>query len=277
MKQEIKTKIHYYYFDVSNNKEKKEYKELLKVAKQKTGLQNPDTYHYINFGVYPGSRYFIREKIKHLKTVTLETKHVFSNQWNTKEGLRVFDWRENEFQNRDIKEGYYLEITDEIKQLRNDLFKCGYCGKQYYKTKRVFCDDCLSSAYLSESDLKLLRLRTVNDNTDFKELTEKEKQKLMPIYIKGQINGDKRRTKERLEKQRQKIEKSYKEDSKNAKTEYKGFSWLMDNNIDIENVIFYSHTDLFCFGWRNELSFEVEQELKKALKDFPFKYEMKVA
>jgi len=62
--------------------------------------------------------------------IELNTDYLYDNQWLTPDGPRVFDSHEVIYPNKDIKEGYYLVITDEIRALRHNRLRCGYCGHQ---------------------------------------------------------------------------------------------------------------------------------------------------
>jgi len=272
----IKTEISFYEFDISIPTERERYNKLVKTLKAK-GLKVFDTYQT---GDYETHKAF-NDKIKSLvKTgVELETKHIFNNQWNTSKkshDLRVMDWAEAIYPNKDLKRGYYLTLSDEIKELRKNSFKCGWCGKQYYKKHPIFCYECLGSEYLKKDYLKLLRVRGVLNETKTPELTEKELNTLTPLFIKYQIEGNTKRDKARIKQKRERLLKDKDTTIKNARAEYEGFIWLMDRGINTENIIYYDHKSIFSVGWRKALSFEEEQEFKKVLKDFPFKFELKV-
>lgn len=275
----IKVKIFNYRYDISKAEEKVLYLEEKKKAKSKTGLKKPDTYHYINFNFYKGSENFIEEKIKPLKVVHIETDYLFNNQFNTKEGLRVMLWSEYIYPNKDIKKGYYLEMTQELKEALDTTFKCGYCGKQYTKEEHKdlsFCNSCLDSEYLTKENLFLLRLKAISDERERLPLNDCDKEALEKAYTEAQIKGISERVIKKIKEKYERIEKEHKDKIENAEREYKGFKWLMDRGINTDNCIYYDHTKLFSFGWRNKLSFEVEQELKKILVGFPYEYEIKV-
>lgn len=68
---------------------------------------------------------------------------------------------------------------------------------------------------------------------------------------------------------------SIKNDIKLSENKYNGFQWLFDNGISFNNVIYYSHTDLFSFGWRSPLSEIEKTEIESKLQNFPYKYELK--
>jgi hypothetical protein len=182
----LKTKIHYYRFDIGNLEEKQKYKILCNELKSK-GYTLFDSISLMDHD--KKTEWF--NKIKNLENkgiIELETEFLFNNQWNTNKNslnLRVFDWAEEIYANKDIKEGYYMDITPEMKEIRQNTFKCGYCGKQYYKPgkNKTFCLDCLDYEYLKEDNLKLLRLYSVaNDNNEYPELSEKELNYLIPKF-----------------------------------------------------------------------------------------------
>lgn len=274
--EKIKTKVFYYKFDISNKEEEKKYLKLKEDLKKK-GLKLFDC---ISLNNYEKKTEFFN-KIKELEKrgfIELDLKYLFNNQYNTTEesfNLRVFDWYEEISPNKDIKEGYFLEIPTELKTLKENTFKCGYCGKEYLKKdiKNNFCLSCLGSEYLTEDNLILLRLKSIMDENEFKPLTEEEKRFLMPLYEKEQKENRIKRLKEQKDRFKQKL----KEDFLNSKTEYKGFMWLVEKGLSFDNVIFYNHNKTFCFGWRKPLNFEEEQKILKVFRvdKFPFQYEIK--
>lgn len=222
------------------------------------------------------------------EVVEIETDHIFSNQFNTADGRRVFDWYEAYLAYGNArpprKVGHWVEITPEIAAARRDTHKCGYCGKLYgpYHTPAPadgFCAACLDSPYLKPEDLKLLRLRrVVDDGPPFKdtpELTEEERAALMPRYVERQTTGADSRAKKARDKQRADvIEKTAKAiDAATEKRE--GMLWLLDQGINLDNVIYYEHTRKFCFGWRQPVSAEVKSKLLDLLCEFGHAYEIK--
>lgn len=159
----LKTKINYYSFDVSDERQNKEYKELCESLKNK-GLKKFATIEINGSEELRAVEYFFIEEIE------LDCTYLFSNQWNTipvkeNKGLSVFDWMEPIFENKRIKKGYWLEQTEEMTTIRLETFRCGYCGKQYHKPNKVFCEDCIGSQYLKRNDLKLLVLKQVLNET----------------------------------------------------------------------------------------------------------------
>lgn len=183
----LKTKITYYRYDISDKEQKKAY-DLLKLEQKKKGIK---VFDHISINSYAQKTEFYN-KIKEMEQrefIELETKFIFNNQWNTTEdshNLRVFDWSEEIYPNEDIKEGYYLDVTKEMHDIRKNTFRCGFCGKQYTKEERknlIFCNACFGSEYLTEKDLYLLRLKRIDDKTPRLQLNECDKEVLKKILV----------------------------------------------------------------------------------------------
>lgn len=219
--------------------------------------------------------------------VDLETEHLFSDQWNTApidgvsdNGLRVFDWAEDypiDFR-KTLKRGHYLVITDEMREIRRNTHECGYCRKQEPAQKGyVFCPHCLSSEYLTKDLLFLLRMKSVDDKSNRAPLSDAESAHLLPLWKDAQLFGNTERAKARTAKMRQQIETDYKKAVSKAETEYKGFSWLMDQGLSVDNIIYYSHANTFCFGWRQPIGAELLSAILDVISGFPFSYEIKCA
>lgn len=96
----------------------------------------------------------------------------------------------------------------------------------------------------------------------------------MPQWLDAQIRGKTERDKARIAKQRAELEADYAKARHKAEVVYKGKTWLMDNGINIDLAIYYSHTDIWTFGWRSKLDKELCEDLLKVLDTFPFNYEV---
>lgn len=216
--------------------------------------------------------------------VTLETKHLFGNQWN-ETNRRLFDWYEEYITNGSYshyKRGHWLEITPEMAQLRRDTLTCGYCGKHYGPLHDAppangFCAACLDSPYLKQGELHLLRLLPVLTTFNGKRapLTTEESAELLPAYISRQTTGADSRAAKAREKQRADILSDYKKTTVAAETKRDGLLWFMDRGWSTDNIIYYSHTDRFCYGWRNPVSKEIADKLLAIISEFPFRYTIK--
>jgi hypothetical protein len=212
--------------------------------------------------------------------IDLETGFIFDNQWNTTDGRRVFDWYESIVPNRRIKIGHYLTITPAMVEIRRNTFKCGYCGKEYYGTQNAgrFCPACLDSPYLKQDDLRLLRVLPAGAsfNGSRPELTPEESAIILPDYVRRQTRGTSSRAARKHREEKQDILKDYRKTVTTARHEKDGLLWLYKQGISLDNVIYYNHTDTFCFGWRQPItSFDVYHELERLLVNFPFKWEIK--
>lgn len=204
--------------------------------------------------------------------------NLFSNQWNSDQG-RVFDFHiECIYHNGRrslVMQGHYLDITQEMIDVRNNTLACGYTGMKFpIGTKPLFntTQQALGSEYLTEDQLNLLRLLPISAESDRKPLTDEEKSMLMPLYIEAQT----KRTEEQNKKLRIKLEENYKADLANAEMEYRGMLWLIDHGVNAHNCIFYKYQKIFSFGWRSSDGFSTSAipALKKALEGFPYPYEI---
>lgn len=222
--------------------------------------------------------------------VELETKHLFSNQWNTPT-LRVFDWAlcsdelglQSSAENapQGIKRGHYLEQTDEMREIRRNTNVCGYCGHQEPAARGlVFCDRCRGSEYLKSSELHLTRMRSVDAGYDYRSpaLSEAEKAHLLPLYREAQTHGLTEREKASRAKDRADIIETYAKATTKAKTEHDAKLWLLDHGIPSRHVIYYWHTGRFCFGWRgNGLDPEIVADILDVISEFRWPYDIKVS
>lgn len=259
----IKSYLHTYYYNLDNQEDRKAYsllvERLTKDRKCFSCIPSRD-------GRSPDAG-----------PIEIETKHLFSNQYNTTSGFRVFDWFEKVYEYKAIKEGHYIDLTEELQELKRNTLVCGFCGHQEPAAKgNVFCDQCLDSEYLKESEIHLLRLKPVMYSWPKRDpLTEAEKAWLMPQYTERQFTGKSSRNAQKLLQQRKELKEKYDKETLAAREEYDGLTWLMDRRVSIDNVIYYSHIRKFSFGWRFPVSEDVKNRLLDALVEFPFAYEIK--
>lgn len=99
-------------------------------------------------------------------------------------------------------------------------------------------------------------VETVPDNDLYREFLELEKVNELKKLKQAQVDRLKR------------IEK----DIENSKIELEAFTWLINNGIDHDNCIYYSHEKCFSFGWRKTLSDTEKTVLTEKLAGFPFAY-----
>lgn len=265
----LKTTLHRYRFNTSNSEEGEAYAALCAELKSTPGRGHWMHVHARPFGEE-------ERKAPPEGETTLETEHIFPNQWNTPTH-RVFDWYECIHENAYIRSGHYLDITPEMIQARAQTVGCGYCGKQTTEPAGEFCALCLNSPYLVEGQLHLTRLCDLREDHKRPELNDAERCYLLPLYIEHQTTGADSRNAAKLKAQRAEIIADRDKAVTNAGKEAEGMLWLMDHGISIGNVIYYGHTGKFCFGWRSGLSPAVMDDLIERLASFPFEREYKGA
>lgn len=210
--------------------------------------------------------------------VTIELQHLFNNQMNSAAPLnaRLFDWHEAIVTNKRIKHGYWIESA-ELQHARANTCACGYCGAQYENaTPGDFCGACLESEYLTRDNLHLLRLRRVSDDdrANRAPLSPEERAAVIPAFDEARIKGTTARGIARRAKQRADVAAKYEKAIKVATTERDAHTWLLDRGFDLSNVIYYSHTDKFAFGWRSHIEGAELEHLRATLADFPFNFEI---
>lgn len=274
----LTTVLHVYHYDISDPIQADGYKRLTAELK---AARTPHKMHAI------GDYYAQGKALK--GPIALETDHLFDNQWNSAptsdggNGSRVFDWAEdaifyNGHENTTIKRGHYLEQTDAMREIRATVHQCGYCGHAEPNGDLKFCESCLDSEYLKADDLKLLRMRAVKDRSKkIPELTDAERAELLPRYNEAQLHGSTDRGRKRLADQRRRIVKDLKTETYAATTKHDGLIWLLDHGLKIDNVIYYSHTDRFSFGWQKPCDASYVSALLDVISEFPFRYEIKCA
>ena len=167
MEKTIKTTLISYCFDTLTDDGKAKYAALQSHMEQ-NGVKCFESHgngsHYLPFA-------------KNGAIVEIETNCLFANQWNTapiadvsNKGLRVFDWAQDyQFNNntKHIKSGHWLLITQEMRDIRDNMHKCRYCGAMEPAQKGyVFCPHCIDSEYLDTKTLKLTRMMAVSDRSD---------------------------------------------------------------------------------------------------------------
>jgi hypothetical protein len=210
--------------------------------------------------------------------VSIELANIFDNQMNSAAPLsaRLFDWSEAIVTNKRIKHGYYV-TSDELQQARANTCACGYCGAQYQHAEPgQFCGACLESSYLKRDDLHLLRLRRVSDKSTASRppLSPEERAEVLPLFEKARIEGLTKRGQERRAKQRADVAADYEKTVKTATIKRDAYTWLLDRGVDLSNVIYYSHTDRFAFGWNNHVEGEELEHLRGILSEFPYAFDL---
>lgn len=206
-------------------------------------------------------------------TMTIETEHLFNNQYNTAEGHRIFDWYEGIIwwggKRSPYRTGYYLTgDIDKLLEAKRARHVCSYCGAQYDNPDHVFCTKCLGSEYLTEKDLPLLQLKPLA--APIEPPTSGQLEKLKDAWIAEQPKMLARLAQEktaRLLKKAQRLEKDRDKKIADLQHETEIQAKLLRLGIDTDNLIYYSHTKQWVFGWRNKLSISEIDAISKQLSE----------
>ncbi len=216
-------------------------------------------------------------------TVKEDPKGMHSNQFATVEGVRIFDCRIlAEFRNGvrlPRRVGYILKADagfEALQAFRARYTVCGYCGKRH-AADAEWCDACLGSEYLKESDLHLLQCRPLGDFMP-------ERKDPAPEWL---VAAFKTRSRDAAAARMaaayaQKVEKLERKRA-NLGLELRlmeslsaaGVAWHI-----LDNLIYYDHTGKFCFGWKSPLTAAEAEELRfkiRALHLNAFNIEIKEA
>lgn len=293
--EKLKTVLKSYYLHLDNEAESAQYAQIVSDMRtaniEKTSSRSPETYNK-KFADYWKAMVPNRQDIPSknanqplvTRDVELDTEYLLSDQWNTapcfdsENGYRIYEWAEVTYPNRSIRVGYFLSITPEMREMQRNRYQCGYCGKQEPAQKGyVFCPHCLGSVNLTQKDLYLTRMQSVLQPFDRKPLTDAELAHLLPLFKEAQLHGNTERDKARIAKQRASIARDYEKSIAEATAKRDGFTWLLDHGLKIDNVIYYPHTEKFCFGWRTPIDESFKSEILEVISEFPFMYEMKCA
>ena len=277
MSNTVQVKINYYYFNVSKLGQAEAYAALMEIAPKITWETNQDfpnnnipfDQEVLNYWKNIG------EQAKQSPVLNIETDHLFNNQWNTKEGFRVRMHHVVKWPNKDIKQGYFLTNCESLNEVLRNTHKCGYCGKQEPAQKGyVFCPHCIDSENLTVKNLPLTRMAPVSEDKRA-ELSDAEKEYLLPVYKKAQKEGATIHGKARIAKKKADIESEYNTTIHKAKIKRDAALWILKNCPQIiDNWIYYDHKKVHCFGWRNPVDDEMLSDLLDVISEFPFDYEI---
>lgn len=267
----MKVKLNRYSLDISNDSDKKEY-ETIKSHCEAQGFKV--------FSCIPNDSF--ENSYLHWPAIqTIDDSFLFNNQFNSVEGYRLFFWYEHAGigwdSDKNRKHGYYLSgDIAELKEAQANQLVCGYCGKRYQKkeTKNAFCVSCIGSEYLDKSDLNLLRLLPVSDQSKREELSENEKDHLLPLYEQKQNESGKARILKEIERKKKSLLRAQEEHQKESDC----LKALLDLEI-YHKPIYYSHKGIFCFNWDDSLKEEELKELaeKLSMSELPYQFEIKGA
>ena len=286
----IKVKLNKYDLDISDDKDAQEYERIRETCKA-------SGFELFDVSLEGGDKFdsFPCEQV-------IDETHLFENQFNTVEGFRIFQWYESTNRygrniNR-VKRGYYLTgDLEELKKAQDNQLICSFCGKRYSALEArasglVFCNACLGSENLVESGLNSLRLKALSAKRDRQELSESEKNEILPLFHRAQRRAHKERLAKTLEAEKNRLMKELDsqleqmkeleslkpqmQEIESLQLQSDFFSKLLDFGV-YEKPIYYSHTNKFVFNWQERMADSEIIELQKKLINFPFEYSIKGA
>ncbi len=62
---------------------------------------------------------------------------------------------------------------------------------------------------------------------------------------------------------------------KDAEKELIAFTWLINAGISVDNCIYYTHKDIFSFGWIESIQDAEKEKITKLMAGFPYEWEFK--
>ena len=264
---DIITTLKPYWFDITDPEQNQKCLTLyLKLKKQ--GLQcfrvsyaGPTGYQVVHYGNYKEGE------------VTLDTNSLFSDQWNSVEGERLFDWAEDYSGKNfipNIRCGYYLEQTSEMKEVRSNTYECGYCGATTTSDDPTdYHHDCAGNQHLGSNILSLIQWKNLYEEplhgTEWSEIAEEVRK-----HHEGELRKRLRNKANDMLIKNCKTAKSKFDNTIRKEHELVDIRlWLADNLLDLDNIIHYG--DCVCYGWR-ERATEREREI---LQKCPFEIVIK--
>lgn len=255
-----KTTFHAYQFDLNNPEDKAAWNVL------QDRLQARGSKVFQSWGGRPHYQPELDGR-----TLELDTKHIFDNQWNAIPGGRVFDWARDYLPKSNmLVRGHYLDLTDEMTALRDRTFSCGYCGHYAPWPDYAFCPKCIGSKYLTPEGFSLTRMWPVSDGKR-PGITPEEKAERLALWQDARVNSP--AAKDRATKRLAALDAKVRA----AQREREVMTWVIRAGLDDSNAIYYSHIDELVFGWRNP--FDADQ-LARTIKDHgepPAPYSVKQA
>jgi len=186
----------------------------------------------------------------------VDNNYIFNDQFNTKCNKRILE--------RELfiipSKGY-----NQLTELRNNIYKCGYCGKQYKKEdalKIEFCNCCRGSEYLDIDNYRLLKLKAISDKSNYKNIT-------IPDYVISDITEQQKATKEKnIKKEIIANKERLKRGIAELKQKTRVLNYLLDNDdfMLLHGIyIYYAHSNTLDFTYKSE-------KMNNDLKNIVLKY-----
>lgn len=261
----MKTEVKEFYFEVGSQIGKIKWRDF-EAERANEGLIRSNTVHPTFASAIVG------------KEVEIETDYLFADQWNATVagggGFRLADF--SVFTQGNVREGYYLVMTDEMREVRKNRHICGYCGRQYNKTLsgmipvkdgkaymlqgEYHCLACCGSEHLTEAEAKLTKLCSLASKQERPEIDEAVK----TFILREGENQYRRRL----------TSGEHNEAGREARKEYveriEVIDWLAGRGMASHSA--YRTEKGWKFGWMTPIQPHLEQMMHELLRTFPFRY-----
>lgn len=255
--------VNKYSIDTSTAKGKDDYRAICETAK---------ALGYKLMRVY-GTDYNFIDKLP-VEPLALEPAFIFSNQYNAGK-FRVMDWYESIVPNAELRIGYYLTgDIDALNEMKAAHYVCGYCGHRHQgHDAPITCPKCLGSEYLKPENLPLLTMQPLTGpRRDVATVGEDEYNAAQTArkdaYNAAQGDRLRRKADKVLADARAKCaEEMYRAESEAA---------ILRQGIDTDNLIYYSHTKKWVFGWRSPMTQAESEAIRANGVEIPFDYTIKM-
>jgi hypothetical protein len=269
----ITVPFHYYRYDLDSRIDdreqvKAEYEALIATIKA-TGLKCSSTIPEIGNSKHRDRLTKIRA-IADNGIVEIETKFLFDNQFNSPE-LRLYFWEEYDYPNKDIKEGYYIELTEEYREILSNTVQCKFCGKQEIKSDKVFCSKCLGNEYLTEDSLELTILTPIIGKK-IKVSTEQLQARILEFQ---NLQDSTMLSIENITEALSYMSEEYRKDLAELGLKRFGYLVLLGLGIHPKNAIYHARSNEWVIGNSRKFSKRQANILRQKLVDIEIKVSIK--
>jgi len=252
----IKVKINKYFLNISNKNDAKKYE----VIKKECSALGYKLFDCISIS---GEHHKMAEMPE---DQTIDPSFLFENQYNTFEGYRVFEWKEEIYRNKHVKEGYYLTgDINALNELKQAHYVCGYCGNRHQgHDAPLTCSKCLGNEYLTEEYLPLLVMQPlIGPKRQAEGPSKKAFEEVQSRFKAAQI--------ERLKAEADKVLAKVDEACAKLRYEAETQAKVLRSGFSIDNLIYYSHKNEWVWGWRDGVTKEESERIRSVDWDFNFK------
>ena len=273
MSEPIKFTLNKYYYDISKPEQYHEYQTQV-VSRAEN----------LSFKIFQSVSESHHSKgwLQDLPTkVVVDTDFLFNNQFNTvaengvSSGYRLHFWYEAMYPNKDIKEGYFVTgDIDEMYDLLSRTYVNGYTGETVTiegNDTPPYCDDSektLSSEHLEKSQLRQLMYSPLRGEKEI--MGQQVLAKLEEQYKFYQTKANRLREQQRHKAAMDEHNKKQRQMVKEHEIRLE----VVKARGNCKNLIYYSHTDTFCYGWNQHVTENQGEQFLKDVAHIDAKFEV---